>query len=255
MILSKAFLDPWVLFRDELPLTPGTDPKLGPGDKDAMTTLVLRIYEDMDSMCTSKYDRPLPEEKKSWTPHSHFECLIYQAVRNLARPGHPFATPFSRPNLRNESGRTKAHHRIRGLVMLSLNLVYNYTCLPSSNVIRQIEKLRPAKDPRKSPIKEIRVKYILDNLDVGELRKKVLDGERQGENEREWLIKILMGKEGCVVSGDGGEKGGEFDNIEGDGMEVKDEGGSEKSRTPVAGAKRMRDSEETVAGGKRAKPT
>ncbi|KAF2241969.1 hypothetical protein BU26DRAFT_162417 [Trematosphaeria pertusa] len=199
LILSPSFLTPWTYFRDALPLTPGIAPALHPSppqDKKAMHSLVTRIYTQMDALSTSPYDRPTPQDRQSWTAAQHTECLLYQAARNLASPAQPFATAFERKNLKNESGRAKAHARLRGLVMLVANLATNYTVMAPSSVIKRIEALRPARDPERSPILEVRVKWRLERLGVEELRRRVLDGERGGRGEREWLIGILMGKEG-----------------------------------------------------------
>ena len=78
---------------------------------------------------------------------------------------------------------------------------------------------------------------MLDHMDVGELRKKVLDGERRGEDEKEWLIRVLMRKEGL------GPKGLEM-------VEVKQEDGGDIG---VVRAKRGQESEETIAARKRVK--
>jgi hypothetical protein len=54
-----------------------------------------------------------------------------------------------------------------------------------SNIIKRIEATKPAKDPNLSPIPEVRVKWQLDHMGVDELRKKVLDSERKGKEEKE----------------------------------------------------------------------
>ncbi|KAF2033324.1 hypothetical protein EK21DRAFT_109121 [Setomelanomma holmii] len=214
-ILAPSFLDPWADYRDLLPLKPDIAvPIIAPKDKDAMTNLVNTIYKAMDCMATSKYDRPTPSDRATWTVTEYMECLIYQAARNLAQPTRTFHTSFSRKNLRNEAGRREAFHRLRGLIMLVCNIVVNYTLMAPSNVIRRIEAARPAKNPELSPMKDVRMKWTLKNMDVDELRRKVLEGERRKEvDEKEWLIGILLGKErerglkGEVVGLGGMEKG------------------------------------------------
>jgi hypothetical protein len=90
-----------------------------------MNDLVTRIYEMMDAMHTSAYDRPSSSDRKDWSPAQYVECLIYQSARNLSRDNHAFAIPFQRANLKNEAGRREAFHRLRGLVMLKSNLCLN----------------------------------------------------------------------------------------------------------------------------------
>ncbi|KAF2791359.1 hypothetical protein K505DRAFT_376841 [Melanomma pulvis-pyrius CBS 109.77] len=255
LILSPAFLEPWVDFRDELPIIPDTSlSHLQPSDKDAMTVLATTIYTLMESLHTTPYDRPTPMEKSLWSPQTFLSCLIYQASRNLATPNQLFGPFFTRSALKNEAGRTKACLRIRGIIMLATNLIFNYTTLGPSNVVHKIEALRPARNPRWSPIKEVSLKFILGGLGVGELRKKVLDGERRkGEDEKEWLIRLLMKKEGVDAGADGAAAG-----------EVERKKGMDKDREMMkkekgfvtevnngtgtsTGVKRVRDSEETVA--------
>jgi hypothetical protein len=196
-ILSTDFLGPWIQLRDLMPLQPSVlVPTLpAPKDKEAMNELVNKVYESMDAMHTSPYDRPSSSDRKEWGPAQFIECLIYQSSRNLAREGHTIHTPFLRSNLKNEAGHREAFHRLRGLVMLVSNLCINYTLMGPSNIIRRVEATKPAKYPSLSPIAEVRVKWHLDHMGVDELRKKVLNSERQEKEEKEWLINILMGKE------------------------------------------------------------
>jgi hypothetical protein len=196
IVLYADFFNPWILFRDEMPLRPGTAVlTVAPKDKEAMNESVVRIYDLMDNMSYCKYDRPTRDERRIWDVKEWLECLVYQIARNLARDGHTFAVPFQRTNLKNEPGRREAFHRLRGLIMLISNLCVNYTLMAPSNLIKKIEAVRPAKDPNLSPIAQVRVKWQLSNMGIDELRKKVLDCERKGKEEKEWLIGILMGKE------------------------------------------------------------
>lgn len=135
----------------------------------------------IDAMHISKYDRPTLADRKGWRENQSFECLIYQCARDLATPKSTFHASFERENL-------------RGLFMLTCNLVVNYTLMMLSNVIRRIENARPAQNPEWSPIPETRMKWQLENCAVDELRKKVLDHERGGKDEKEWFIGILLGK-------------------------------------------------------------
>lgn len=179
--------------RDNMPLTPGTSVNVTSlDDKSGLKALTFAIYTAMDSMATSKYDRPTPADKLSWAPAEHLECLVYRAARDFAQPEHLFHSAFERPKLKNEAGRKDALSRIRGLVMLAHNLIVNYILMPPSKVIRKIEAARPASQPRLSPLPAVRRRWELDHMDVGDLRKTVLDRHRKGEDEREWLIKILM---------------------------------------------------------------
>jgi hypothetical protein len=58
-ILAPSFLTPWTDYRDLLLLKPNVVVLIIVStDKDAMTDLVASIYNAMDSMSTSKYDRP-----------------------------------------------------------------------------------------------------------------------------------------------------------------------------------------------------
>ncbi|KAF1843700.1 uncharacterized protein K460DRAFT_149781 [Cucurbitaria berberidis CBS 394.84] len=196
-ILEPAFLDPWVSFRDQLPLTPGVT--VPPKDKDAMTALTIKIYDMMDCMATSQYDRPTYTDHQAWNSANFIECLIYQSARNLARQGQHFYTSFQRPKLKNEAGRKVAFNQLHGLAMLVFKLIVGYTSKPPSSVIRRIEAACPAKDPSRSPLPEIRVKWQLDQTPVDELRKKVLDSERRGQEEKQWLVNILMGKESAPI--------------------------------------------------------
>ncbi|KAH7378684.1 hypothetical protein BKA66DRAFT_442712 [Pyrenochaeta sp. MPI-SDFR-AT-0127] len=210
LILSSSFLSPWVQFRDLLPVQPGVAvPIISPKERDSMNALVTTTYDMMDSMATSKYDRPTHIERTAWKTLDFVECMVYQSARNLAREGQILHTPFQRANIKNEAGRREAFNRLRGLVMLICNLTVNYTLMPPNNIIRRIEEARPARALCLSPLVEVRLKWQLDNTDVGELRRQVLDGERKGKEEKEWLINILMGREVGIEVGEAGmdEKG------------------------------------------------
>ncbi|KAL1800297.1 hypothetical protein ACET3X_000639 [Alternaria dauci] len=209
LILCADFLEPWAMFRDQMPLRPGTAvPIIAPKDKEAMKESVVKIYDLMDSMSYCRYDQPNRDERESWGVKEWLECLIYKSARNLARDGHTFAVLFQRVNLKNEPGRREAFRRICGLIMLMSNLCVNYTLMAPSNVIKKMEAARPAKDPNPSPIPEVRVKWQLSNVTVDELRKKVLDCERKGKEEKEWLISILMGKEVALIEANVGASTG-----------------------------------------------
>ena len=194
-VLGADFLEPWVHFRDLLPLRPGIAvPEIATAEQ------ITRSYETMDSMAFCVYDRPSPEDAKTWSPSQWLECLVYQSARNLAREGRAFVIPFCRTSLKNYAGRQEACNRLRGLMMLSLNLCDNYTAMAPSNLVKRIEAAKPTKDPNFSPIPEIRIKWQLDHMGVDELRKRVIDSERKGQAEKEWLISILMGKDGAPVT-------------------------------------------------------
>jgi len=198
LVISPSFLEPWIAFRDLLPLRPNASVDFLPRDKDTTNELSVKIYGMMDVMSTSAYDRPTKFTQRTWTAQEYFECLIYQASRNLAFDGQLFASTFERKSLKNECGRNKALHRIRGLIMLSVNLTVNYTSMKPWKSVRIIEETRPTKNPEWSPIDEVRVKYQLDQMNMNDLRKKALETERQGKNEKEWLIKMIMGKQGLL---------------------------------------------------------
>jgi hypothetical protein len=137
--------------------------------------------------------------------------------------------------LKNEAGRNKALNRIRGLILLGVNLTINYTSMAPSNVIRSNEDMRPAANLAWSPVKAVRVKYQLKNMDVNELRKKALESEKKGKNEKEWLIGMIMGKQGLAPQSTQ--------------TVVK----VERAATP--GPKRVREDAGEEDGGKRAKTT
>lgn len=225
-ILGPVFLAHWIELRDQLPLIPNTPIDIiGADDKAAMVDLCNTIYTAMDCMATSKYDRPTSADRASWTSAEHLECLVYQCARDLAQAGYPFHAAFERHKLKNEAGRKDAFARIRGLAMLVFNLTVNYTLMPPSNVIRRIELAKPAKDPNRSPIPGVRRKWQLEHMDLGDLRKTVLDQQRKGGNEKEWLICILMKD---VKDGTGKEESEE--------LEVKKEDGA-----MVGGLKRKKE--------------
>ncbi|KAF3004971.1 hypothetical protein E8E13_008065 [Curvularia kusanoi] len=206
-ILTSSFMGHWAKLRDDIPLKPGNPDPVDMNyseDRAVLTAFTSTIYTAMDSMAASKYDRPSPNDKESWTSHDHIECLVYRSARDLAQLGHLFHSAFERHKLKNEAGRKDALSRIRGLIMLTFNLMVNYTLMPPSNVIRKIEAAMPASQPRYSPLPEVRRRWELQRLDVGDLRKTVLDRHRKGEDEKEWLIKILMedGKYDAAVEGE-----------------------------------------------------
>ncbi|KAF9701905.1 hypothetical protein EKO04_000679 [Ascochyta lentis] len=213
-ILGPIFLSHWTKLRDQLPLVPNTPINIiALDDKAAMVDFCNTIYTAMDCMATSEYDRPTSTDRTTWQPTEHIECLVYQCARDLAQPDRAFHAAFERQKQKNEAGRKDALTRIRGLAMLVLNLVINYTLMPPSNVIRKIEAVRPAKDPNCSPIPEVRRKWQLENMELGDLRKTVLDRQRKGVDEKQWLVDILMKD----VKGGGGQE-------ESEGVEVKREG-------------------------------
>ncbi|KAG9202159.1 hypothetical protein G6514_004596 [Epicoccum nigrum] len=192
-ILNPIFLAHWTVLRDHMPLTPGTPVNITSlDDKADLRAFTFAIYTVMDSMATSKYDRPTSADQKSWTRIEHVECLVYRAARDFAQPDHLFHLAFERPELKNEPGHKDALSRIRGLAMLAYNLIVNYTLMPQSNVVRKIEAVKPASQPRLSPLPEVRRRWELEHMDVGDMRKTVLDRHRKDEDEREWLIKIFM---------------------------------------------------------------
>ena len=157
----------------------------------------------MDSMSMSVYDRPTISSRGSWTIQEHFQCLIYQASRELACLGQPFASVFDRHNLKNKTGQAKAMRRINGLVMLSINLMAHYTSTKPPLYIEQIEEARPAKNPEWSPILKVRFRHQLNNMDTNDLRKKALETELEGKDEKEWLINMIMEKQGMLPKGAG----------------------------------------------------
>ena len=176
--------------RDNMPLTPGTSVNVTSlDDKSGLKALTFAIYTAMDSMATSKYDRPTPADKLSWAPAEH---LVWGKTKETDDVIEYSASVNQWLKLKNEAGRKDALSRIRGLVMLAHNLIVNYILMPPSKVIRKIEAARPASQPRLSPLPAVRRRWELDHMDVGDLRKTVLDRHRKGEDEREWLIKILM---------------------------------------------------------------
>jgi hypothetical protein len=78
--------------------------------------------------------------------------------------------------------------------MLVCNLVVNYTLMQPSGAVRRIEAIKPARNPKYSRTLETRTKWQLAHMGVDELRRKVLDAERKGKDEKEWLIGILLSK-------------------------------------------------------------
>ncbi|KAF3049982.1 hypothetical protein E8E11_006938 [Didymella keratinophila] len=228
-ILAPIFLHHWAKLRDQMPLRPGTSAEVIPAeDRAAISEFTTTIYTAMDCMATSKYDRPTSADRATWTTVEHIECLVYQCARDLAAAGRPFHIVFERQKLKNEAGRRDALSRIRGLAMLVCNLMVNYSQMSPSNVIRKIEAKRPAKDPSLSPLPEVRRKWQLENMELGDLRKTMLDRQRKGGDEKQWLIDILM-KE--LQEGRAKE--------ESEGVEVKKE---ESAR--VGGIKRKKDEDE-----------
>lgn len=228
-ILAPVFLRHWAKLRDQMPLAPGTPVDVIPADdRAAMVEFTTTIYIAMDCMATSKYDRPTPADRANWKPNEYIECLVYQCARDLAAPDRAFQAAFERQKLKNEAGRKDALSRIRGLAMLVFNLMVNYTQMPPSNVIRKIEERKPAKDPSLSAIPEVRRKWQLEHMDLEDLRKTVLDRQRKGVDEKQWLIDILM-----KDAEDGGAK------TEMDKIGVKKEDGAR-----VGGVKRKKDEDE-----------
>ncbi|KAF2737976.1 hypothetical protein EJ04DRAFT_520750 [Polyplosphaeria fusca] len=192
-VSNLGFLIPFISYQDCLPPIPGTHMNDLPHTKEDVEALVLRTYNAMDSMAFHVYDRSTVDEQKKLTPPQHFECLIYRSARNLARPGGPFGEEFARTSQENEPGRNKATTRIRGLIMLALNLTTTYMHLPPCILVQTIEHLRPVSDPDRSPLPYVREKHALRNANLGDLRKAVLDNARQGKvDEKEWLIDMLM---------------------------------------------------------------
>jgi hypothetical protein len=218
-ILNLTFLEHWTTLRDYMPLTPGTPVNITSlDDKACLTAFTLAIYTAMDSMAASVYDRPTPTEQKSWTPTEYVECLVYRAARDFAQPEYLFQSAFERPKLKNEPGRKDALSRIRGLAMLADNLIVNYILMPPSKVIREIEAVKPARQPKLSPLPEVRRGWELEHMDVGDLRRTVLDLHRKGREEKEWLIRILMDD----VKGDEGVEDEDEDEDEDVKVEVEE---------------------------------
>lgn len=112
----------------------------------------------------------------------------------------------------------RRHRRecIEALIKLSLNLTTTYTLLPPSSYLIEMERIRPATNPERSPIPQIRRRWALDHMDIGDLRKLVWNGEKGvAEEEKEWLINHVMGREGLVEGADA-----ETNDVKGMGDEV-----------------------------------
>ncbi|KAF2470433.1 uncharacterized protein BDR25DRAFT_355537 [Lindgomyces ingoldianus] len=221
LILSPAFLDSWVYFRNESGLGPNANTKAKPRpmSKEFIDKLAEQTYQAMDSMAFCQFDRPsnvrtIDGGARPWTWMTYLQCCVYQICRNLACPGQPFSSAFERKCLAVQSGRSLALNRIRGIVMILCNLIYRYTTLPPSNVIRKIEELHPVADQARSPIPEIRRKHVLARMGVEELRKAVLGQQWKGKgmSEKEWLVSKLVERNAkgtindpVVIDGDSSE--------------------------------------------------
>ncbi|KAH8727048.1 hypothetical protein GQ44DRAFT_704451 [Phaeosphaeriaceae sp. PMI808] len=201
------------------------------------------IYHEMENMHLSKYDRPSESDRRSWGNFDFLACLVYQCIRDLARPDHAFAGIFDRKALRIETGRNKAARReagrkeastcILGVIKLACNLIISYTSPSPDDIVKLIEETMPALRPEFSPIREVRTKAQLTKMGVDELRRMVLGGDRRGIDEKEWLVNILLKKDPRLETWATGEEaaGGIKRPIE-----VEDDEPTKKARTESAQA-------------------
>lgn len=104
---------------------------------------------------------------------------------------------FNLDTLRLATGRRTASQRISGLTRLAGLLVECYVRGDPSDVIRKIEELHPAKNPERSPIPEIRMRYQLEKMGLDELRKMAM--ENVGD-EKQWLINRIMVNKGLSTN-------------------------------------------------------
>lgn len=153
--------------------------------------LGVQIYDMIDSVSTSPYDRPTRAIRSSWTAQEHFSCFVYQASKNLAAISQPLAPIFHRQSLKTKTGQKKAIQRIRGIILIGTTLVNFYVQSLSDDKVELIESLRPVKNPEWSPIAEVRARYQPNKLVLAELRKWALDSSKE-KNEKSWLINNIL---------------------------------------------------------------
>ena len=144
-ILAPIFLSHWTKLCDQMSPMPGTPVDILPADdKVAMTDFTQRSTQ-------------------LWTARRH-----------------PDTPAFECQKPKNEAGRKDALFRTHGLAMLVYNLITNYTTMPPSTVTRNIGAVKLANAPTKVRlIPEIRRKWQLGHVDLGDLRKTVLDRQRK----------------------------------------------------------------------------
>jgi uncharacterized protein with HEPN domain len=225
MILTASFLEPWSTFRDGLPLNQtiamkfDTHPRLA----DLVEDTVTETYNCMDSMASCKFDSIF--NRKGWKLRDYLLCFVYHTARNMARLGEPWAEVFDRKNVKNQVGRARAMERIKGLVKLTLWLIHYYTGVDPSDIVVDIETALPASRPENSPIKKIRREHELNNMAIADLRKVVVDMLKGNQDEREWLKRAVLLKEGFET--------GKMESTR-----------TDKAAGAVVGEKRKRDAEE-----------
>jgi hypothetical protein len=193
LVLSKPFLDRWVTFRDAIPLSPGMNLNFPLNQKEWITEFATKIFDLMDSPAYCSFDNPSPSDRALWKTNEHFQCLIYQSARRLARPVRAFFSTFDRKNFRADYEKAEANaiKTLKGLVMVAHNLVFTYIYLEPTIVVQRIEALRPTPDPAKSPIPKVRVEHALRNVDVAKLSETIL--QPQGDDQKKWFTELIAG--------------------------------------------------------------
>lgn len=187
--LANTFLELWAAYRDKLPINQANAVKMdGANDDKFIDESATTIYDSMDSMASCQWDEPI--DRIRCTLRDYLIWFVYRAARSLARPGEIFGDVFSRNSLKYDKGRKLAKRRICGLLMLTLALVHSYTGVEPCDLVVKIEKARPTANPQHSPIKKVRLKHMLESLDIDKLRKVASDGQ----DERQWLINTILGK-------------------------------------------------------------
>lgn len=190
MIFSRSFLDPWIDFRDTLPLNlksgttilrQATNPKF-------VDFVANQTFDDMESMAACQWDRP--SERSQWTLLQNFLFAVYCITRNLARCGEQLGKDFSRDALKEELGRSRAKVRIRGVMLLLLFLMHDYTSVEPSLLIIDIDQKYPPKNPRHSPATLVKRKELLEEKGIEELGEIVPKMIKM--DQKSWLIKRIM---------------------------------------------------------------
>lgn len=182
IILSPDFVRHWARLRNELPLEPNNSHmKLSDDDAEGTST---KIYSMMTSVWEAKYDSATTEDCWLWRPYEHFENLVYHIAHSLARPDGMFHEAFMAAVAWPIELNHKALNCIVGIAMICSNLIREYVGMDPHTLISDLERAKPTSNSQLSPLPEIRKRWELQQIDVGDLRLKVIEEVKKHTEEQ-----------------------------------------------------------------------
>ena len=144
---------------------------------------------------------------------NHYNCLVYQVCKNLAREKEPFEHVFETLDMVYDTSKALACAIVEGIAMLVVNLTYCYISVQVDDevhpFVQVIENARPTPDLTRSPIPAVRYAG-LDDMDFQDVQVAAKERGLRDSTMKEWLIGFILRNErqdrAAVL--DGGQKHG-----------------------------------------------